>query len=410
MRKLSIWVSVLLLIEATAGSTVALASEFDQICKPVLSNGSSQVAGSGDQQKLQYCQAAAGAQSGATSNSVLWKLWAGVAAVCTTACLSPLVGPVICTGSMLGATVTDAAVTRSFTNALVGIGGVAGATLVGKSSGTGLIKSKGSCIAAATATLQSMTHHRDMSNEQSQVAQNVADARALGGGPGVAASTSAAAPVMASQGDLRTGGSPASPSVSGGSDSQAQLDLAVASGKIPSAVADPQFQKDFKSATGKDLSDFLKQSPSSPASAIQDLLDGTLSPTDSSKLASALDELKQGNAVDPSSGISGPYPVAKVGGIDSSNGEEMDFSKALSGLLGQFKGPDQSKTGQNTLEFKHPAKLTAKLMAGRSPASIEEDRSISIFERVTFRYSSLGERLAAASISTNDIANRPSSR
>ena len=397
MRRLSILASALLLVEITAGISVTLASEFDQVCKPILSNGSSQVSGSGDQQKLQYCQAAASAQSGVTSNSVLWKLWAGVAAVCTTACLSPLVGPVICTASTVGAAVTDAAVTKNFTNALVGIGGVAGAALLGSSSGsTGIIKSKGSCIAAATATFQSLTHHRDMATEQTQVAQSVADASALSGGPGVAISTAVATPVMIPQGALPSAHTPISPPVvsAAGSDMQAQMSLAVASGKIPQAVADPQFQKDFKSATGKDLNDFLKQSPSSPVSAIQDLLGGTLSQGDSSKLASALDEMKQEFAADSPSGISGPYPVAKVSAArDSSSGEEMDFSKALSGLLGQFKGADPSKSGQNTLEFKQPSKVALKF-AGRSPASIEEDRSISIFQRITFRYSSLTDQMA----------------
>src|SRR5262245_36415536 len=129
MRTAFVWALALTLVSANARA--ASGPDFHATCDDVLglSDGIKQA---GDrawtvaQQKLTYCAAAKDSKSAASKNSLLFKVWAGVAGVCTTACVASFFSfggaNMACTGASIGGGVTDAVVTKEFTSGLTSIG------------------------------------------------------------------------------------------------------------------------------------------------------------------------------------------------------------------------------------------------------------------------------------------------
>ncbi len=94
------------------------ADDFNAICKNTLDNNQT------TSQIYTYCQSALASKKAAEASTIAWKVWAAVLGVCAAACVAPLVSgglPYICPAVSVSAFATDIALTKNFSNAMMGI-------------------------------------------------------------------------------------------------------------------------------------------------------------------------------------------------------------------------------------------------------------------------------------------------
>ncbi len=409
--------------------------DVDSVCKGTLSSAPLAGDKSGDPsgtQRLQHCQAAKSAQEGADADNALYKVWAGVAAVCTGACVSSFAGgpagESACTGSAVAGAGTDGVVTKNYASSLQQIGGIglAAATTEltkdtvkegaeegakqGVEQGTKKTKDIGSCMNAATATTQSVSKFKSLEGQKETVKSSLESARsvtstqgtAVADGSGISQSQAATAgggpsadgSLGGPSGGPSDGGSsnPCAGQLSGRSTPASTLQCAIARDpNIPRFVTTPKFAKEFQDRTKTSLGDFLNKNDP-PALAIGQAVRSGLNGAQNAKLASALTDVQQNVSADYStySSHGGDGSQYEGGGGNSglSNGDDdLNLGGLLSGLqdkLNPNQKPNEKSTGVSAVIFANQT---------RSPAAVAEDAKLSIFDRVTYRYYYVGRRI-----------------
>lgn len=366
-------------------------------------------------QKGQYCSAAKTASKASKNDGTLAKIYAGVTAVCTVACaLDYTPEPsrtmdIACGAGGLAAGATDLIMTKNFMSAigLAGSGyslystlkapaGTATTAYVSPETDIPLAgKVKTSCITAGMSAMSTFTHYQSSKNENQTAKNNLASAKAVtdttqsytingSSQPSNASSASSGSSTpqniantshpAAGSGDSCSGVS----SLSGAVQCLANSDAATAK-----RLADPHFAEAFQQASGTSFDEFLKAADgASPSQAISAAMGGALTPSGIEQTQAALAKL-EGEKFDfdtPGSSYAGG-----IGGNRGSAGNE--FASAMKGLMEQFAPKSDAKvpSGVTQTQFN-----TAK----RSLASVSpEDRSVSLFDRVTYRYSSVSPKL-----------------
>ena len=412
---------------ASPAPTLSSGDNLDSICGATLRNpqpspapgAPTTAAQDANTQKLQYCQAAQSAQDGADADSALWKVWAAVGVVCTYACVASFVGgptsQYLCMGASLAGGVTDAVVSKNFTSAMMSIAGVgvgyAANQAMNSSSEAGkkaTEKDVGACLNAAMAALQAFMKYKSMQGQQDAVQSNLASAKAV---QSSAASTQAAAdsayqPGQNGTGDNGTGAnsgtnannglannptgtsSSAKSSCSGGGTSGgAIMQCAVASDKtLPGFITDPKFTQEFQKDSGKSLSSFLGGN-GPPGGLMAQASSNGLDAGNSAKMMAAMDAV--GSSVGSFDYSAGSGYAGGGGGGGSGGGEaEPDMAAMMAGLMDQLnpngKKKEDSNQGLREVIFANQS---------RTPAAVTEDRKLSIFDRITYRYYYVGRRL-----------------
>lgn len=368
-------------------------------------------------QKLQYCQAAQSAQDAANADDILWKVWAGVGVICATECGISLGGinpytsytQFICTGVSVGAGVTDAVMTKNFANALLGVlgggGGLAAnymfngssdsgkdAANAGKDSAKNNKKDFGACLAAVTATVSAVTKGMDEGSQKKSVQSNLQSALSVSSqAPAMGAGAEPQAPGLAAQGGAQSGNLSENPqaqpttaantSVSGtcsGAATSGMLGAAIScatamDSTLPPFVSTPQFPANFQKIAGQPLGNFMGNA-SSPAQGMMGAMAGELSPSQQAQLASAL------SAIQPVDNGEDSYYAGGGGGGGGGDSADNGVGDMMNNFLGQLmpkKPGAASSSGVNAVAFANQH---------RSPASVVEDRALSIFDRVSYRY------------------------
>lgn len=365
------------------------------------------------QQRQQYCDAAKSSKSSANANGIMWKVWAGVATVCTAACAATLMGQPwnqwVCTGTSLAGTGVDAVVTKNLQTAMMGILGAGGSYMINRTMNKGETpkvgadgKTKrpddyGSCFTAATSALQTMQKKQAQSSDEGSVNSNLEMAQQLGnspaaayrtggpevadtaksGGLGMSVKSAGMSPAQATLGNIAS----ACGSGAANGNSKAQVACALAmDGGLPSFVSSPKFASDFQKASGQSLSDFLNSPNDNAKAALAGAMGGSLSNSQNVQLASALNKAEKEIAL--------AHPVAGTtyaggGGGGYGGGKHSDptagFGNLMQGLMGKMNGTEEARHGTNQQNFRQVASL--------SPDAIVEDRRISLFQRITQRYS-----------------------
>ncbi len=360
--------------------------------------------------KFSYCKSAQDAQVTADAESKLWKVWAGVATVCAGACASSITGvgtqTWVCQGANGLAGVIEGGVKKDLAAAMGGLGAAAGGVVLNKALDSGKKdpekspeKSKdwAACAGAAFAAGQSFSKHKTMNDSEASVAANLdsasklkdtqnlgfeksANGLNLGQGAGTG---SIAGGILAV-----TGSSPqalGAPLVSSGSlKSQGVIAGALAADrKLPPWVSDPKFAQEFQKVAKTELSDFMEKAKD-PSSALTSALGGSFSSASVSTVASALKELDAA----PGEDASGRY-AGSGGGAGSGEKATVATDSSLSEMLSGFFGPKAGQMGKK----QSGASEIVFADKTRSPASIFEDRKLSLFDRVRFRYSRVSDRL-----------------
>ena len=421
-------------LENTCGAVIARAQASPSSASQPQATATANPAGSeAYQQKLQYCQAAKSAQESADANSAMWKVWASVSAVCTYACIASFAGgptsEFLCMGASVAGGVTDAVLTRNFVGALMSIGSAGmgymanqamnpAQTAAAEVPKAGMTppatppkKDFGACLGAATAAVQVFTKVSSMNSSEDSVKSNLESARKVTSNTEAVAQqqgpdfTPSAALSSNPNDNTRTGSGNYNAGVSNGSvndssnvtatcasaratnSASGTLQCAVASDRtLPSFVKDPRFPKEFQKNTGQSLSNFLAKNDR-PSSMLSGAMGNGLSATQAAKLASGLSDLERGvGVVEPSNSA-----YSGGGGAASGGGGEEDpmagIQDMMAGLMDQMnpnKKAEDKKTGVSAVVFAN---------RNRSPASVAEDRTLSIFARVSYRYYYVGPKL-----------------
>ena len=410
-------------------SSSSFGADVEAVCGDVL-NGSTGNS-SASTQKLQYCQSAKSAQESVDANSTLWKVWGGVAVVCSSACAASMMGAAItgydqyvCMGATVVGSGTDALVTKNFASALTGIMTAGGSYLInnmnkpaeeaakeGAKEGTKETakqqkpqKDWGSCLSAAVATVQAYSKYSSMKSSESSVESNLQSAQQLAStATGTDATNTSVLPPATSSGG--TAGGTAGASASRATASAAAnnnvadprsctnfkttgsydgfIQCAVANDKtLPSFVGTPQFAKDFQKASGMPVLDFANNSKN-PTRDIAAAMGAKMNSDQSGKLLAALRKVEDHYMMDEA-GVS----YAGGGGRGSHSGGSdpgAEIGEVMGKLMGQFmpgQGEEKSPSGVNTAAFGNG--LDRKLAS--SSVDLSQDRTISLFDRVTYRY------------------------
>lgn len=372
-------------------------------------------------QLKEYCAAAKSEKEAARNNKILTKVWAAVAVVCTAAaasCLTPIgavgVWAAICDGANLAGGITDAVMTQQYASAMMSMMSTGmsymmkedGYTMEAKqadgktpdSPKTKKNENKGCMMAAMNAAQAGIQCF--MKNNAANKADNLADnnlkaAQSLTS----TANNNASGEVLGGTGSMgrpapeagsgvtatANSGDPCSVAQNSG-DASAHISCALSQdSNLPRGIGHPNFPQEFQKLTGKSLGQFLSQD--NPKNAIGGALGGMLNADGNEKLASLLDSMeaksKSFYATDMSGGS---YASAGGGGGDSGGGEAMpDFNSLMSGLMDQVNpGAKEMPPGLSEVDF-------AQLK--RAPAQVVEDKSLSIFTRISFRYFYVGKRV-----------------
>jgi hypothetical protein len=357
--------------------------------------------------RAKYCSAAKDLKRGYAANQATSAVWTAASVTCGVAC-GKAIGALICKGATIGGSAGEGVITKKFTDSLIGEGtkmGTEALTGSGKAAAetsTELTDSGGvntdACIAAGTTALKayskfsdskqnekSLTQLRDQTKDMNTAGQNV----------------SIFSPGDTQNSGVKDGQNTAAASF-GSQETCDEAKIRTALGAIRCAAsADPslpaylkseEFLQDLQKATGKSPDAFFSGFES-PAKSIFD-----------SPVVTGLSEDQQRDLADSLSGMEG-YTERKSAQLASARGTQSDESAPsrpsrisdndtgfdmngmIAGVLGQMGGAADGENG--TPHF------NGDLAAGRAPAAAHinsENRKISIFDRVKWRYGAVTAR------------------
>lgn len=395
-----------------------------------------------DQFHLDYCIAAEMAGSVARrSNYAKW-VWTGVATTCGVACIQGGAASKVCGYAYAGAATLDLVAIRKYekkleeldteftgstTNSLKTAGTLAVSAMAAKMAFFPKAKNAFACAGAAIAGYIASTRFKTGSDAKKIAEDNLLQARKLIAKGPLPLPNDASAPGNArsgSRGGSTTpqGGLVRQTAIAGASVARENSDDSAtdrcskplkaqpgapgaqeiiscarsADSALPpaelltEALGDP-----FRQASGQEFAQFVAANEAqekTPAQALFASLSRNLDGAKASTLASAIKELA--SAAESDGGSSAYASSSGGGGAGAgSDGGSADMSATLAALMGQL-GPnggtqDESHADQETA-FATP-ELRARM--NREPAAVAEDRSLSLFERVTYRYSALSRRI-----------------
>lgn len=411
---LSTWVVLMAIF--ISGSAQA-ASEYDRVCNAAAMKDAAS-------ERASYCDAAKIAKRANGDESKLWKVWTGVAVVCTASCVASFFGPVtgsVCTVSNVAGTVADAALTKQFSSAIMALGQYtlthSASSAVASTAAKGAShRNLSACMSAASAGMQAMSKNKAANSSKDSMLSSLALAgklesgtvpsdlthtphlpstpgrrtgadRPLAGGGGVGSSPVIGEETKPSDNNgseemvCNTGSSSATPGSAGG---LASCAIALDS-NLPEFIKQPEFDAEFEKATGTPFKDFLAQSPGDANNTLASLMSGSMADGAAQKLSEVIQQLDHAL---PDSAIAGAKYASHGGGSASAPKEDAEFKFDLGALFGAEGGP--ALGGNEELNFE-----------GRSPASTSNESSDiwhrgypgTIFEIVTKRLGASRDRV-----------------
>jgi len=406
--------------------------DFDAVCGPILTQAPPTHATELDiyNQKLPICQGAKSAHEAMKDQGLLWKVWTGVSVVCAAACGASFFGmgsEYICIGTNLAAGVTEGVVTENFSSAMSGIMGAGSSFLInsvmsggkGEEAATtdaaaeGAEKAKpkaeskkdiGACLSALMAAGQAVSKHSsaksaeatlDAAMQELNSLVSVNNAAALPGSVSISTGETGQSSTVATQtsatgsGDTAAGVDVPSSSCSGSvsTTGEAVVCAAALDGGLPGFIRDPKFQKEFEKGARESFGEFLGREGQGIGQAISGAMDGVLTAPATTRVEAAVEELAAELAARDIN-VAGTLYGSGGGGrrrAGGGKGGDDDMMSQMAGLMGQLLPGGKKKDGAPDQSVDALARVQ-KAQQGRSPASLAEDRTLSIFDRVTVRY------------------------
>jgi len=414
--------ATLTLVLSTTLMPQAQASEYDTVC------GKSQIAADTSGQKASYCAAAKQSLDAASKDSALTMIYAAVSGTCVTACINEAwipAGAIVCQGGAVGASVAEVVMTKNLSGALGAIVGGMGlmkamdqrkaaqsaastSSSSASSSTTTAQQSKGNkeaCMTAALTGVSAIMHNMSKNSSQRAADDNLKAAKDLAsttpGGPTVAINTPSSGSTATglstpsskstalntgNGGDAGSGNT--GPCAASGSGANALSCAATADPKIAGMISSPDFQKAFQKSSGMSLDKYLTGAGKLSASdAIKAAAGGgSLDSTSMDKLDTALANAEKEMPANFNAEASAAYASGGGHGGSADSGD-ADFNNMMSGLMGKLlpKSEQGKKNGVSEVDFSGAKRNLASVTA--------EDPTVSLFDRVAFRYSHVTPRL-----------------
>jgi len=357
--------------------------------------------------RAKYCSAAKDYKAAYTASLSASAVWGGVTTVCGLACGKAGPGGLTCKIASMGGTVGEGVLTKKFTDALKGEAmqyGKQAVTKDGKSEAatttttaegaTTASESKVNGDACMVAGTSAMKGYEKLSNskqseksigqlrEQTKGMNNAPDSNAVfsaagTNGPGATGDDSLSSSAMTSNTEVC--GDNALNTAKGAIRCAASADPT-----LPAFVQTEEFLKDIQKATGKTAEAFFDEYENPGKSLMEAPGMASLSGEQKSGVAESLSMMDRYSEMKVAGkGVTAPESYKSAGGtVKTSEGEDgFDVNGVIANMLGQMNGEEAEKPavdGVNTLA----------IGANRMPAGIisPEDRTISIFSRVEWRY------------------------
>ena len=395
--------------------TKVSSTDFDPICQAVLaSSADSTSAGATDSQKYQYCQAALASKKASDAANLVWKVWAAVGAVCAAACAASFAGMAVsvyaCPGATLGASAADVVITKNYMSSMMGIMAAGGAIMtrqISPPTDPSAAEAKTqpdlpSCMLSANAAFMAFSNHSRMLSSRTAMITSLEAAQAIASNGTTVTNTQNTTAILGNtnSGSLLTTGSmvnTVSPGVmtssgykssNGGcvGSSTVMTQCAIASDStLPKFAGTPRFAADFKKVSGQNLQDFMTRD-STPKKALVAAMSGPLSTDQSMMLSAAVQKMEQQ--------ISQSVPSATYAGGGHGGGSKQEsgdpaLGDMLSGMMAQFG----AKPGDNPAQ----SGLSNVIFANQNPqklATLAEDQTLSLFDRITYRYYYVSNRMS----------------
>lgn len=363
--------------------------------------------------RAKYCSAAKDYKKAYTASLASSAIWGGVTTVCGLACGKAGPGGMTCKISSMAGTAGEGVLTKKFTDALKGEAMQYGKEVLtkdGKSEATTAATdttavSEGkvngdACMVAGTSALKG---YEKLSNSK-QSEKSIGQLREQTKGMNSATNGSAVFTAAGPKGPNSADDGVTAEAMTGG-DTCGDNALKTAKGAIRCATsADPtlpgfvqteEFLKDIQKATGKTADEFFA-SYESPGQALMEAPGmASLSGEQKSGVAESLSmmdrysELKVAGKVGGTATVASAEKYTKSGGAAKASDAEdgFDVNGVIANMLGQMgeEGEKPAEDGVNTLA----------LGVNRMPAEkiiSPEDRTISIFSRVEWRYRAVTNR------------------
>ena len=151
---------------------------------------------------------------------------------------------------------------------------------------------------------------------------------------------------------------------------------------IPPGVRDASFRSQLQNRLGQDLSGLTSMAASNPTNEVlSQAMSAGQSPKTSAALAGLVSDL--GGRMALNSGV-GSY--AGGGGGRRGGGGAPDHMAGIAGLMDKLLG---GKGGAKEADTHAGVLKVAAAMKARGPAAVSDDRSLGIFDRVSYRYYAL---------------------
>lgn len=362
--------------------------------------------------RAKYCSAAKDYKKGYVASLASSAIWGGVTTVCGLSCGKVGVGAMTCKISSMGGTAGEGVLTKKFTDALKGEGmkyaGDLGkqkesstvATAEGATPPTDTKLDGDACAAAGTSALKS---YEKISNSK-QNEKSIGQLRDQTKGMNAQTNTTN---TLFTGGNLAATGSNddgvATGAVTGISELCTEAALKSARGAIACATsADPtlpgyvkteEFLKDLQKATGKSADDYFAGFESPAKSLFEAPGISGLSSEQQNGVAESLAVIEKYSDMKVAGKFSGSNPEsygAASGSAKPSSDEEggFDVNGAIANALGLINGEGTTENAANE------GVDSLSLGANRKPATVvsPEDRTISIFDRVEWRYHAVSVR------------------
>ncbi len=354
--------------------------------------------------RAKYCTAAKDHKKGYVANISTSAVWTGVATVCGVAC-GKVVGGIVCKVSSMGGTAGEGVLTKKFTDSILGAGSQAAGSILkdGKAVADHGKVNGDACMTAGTSALKA--YEKFSNSKQNKMGLSELREQTKGMNTKLGGENAHfAGDTHITSGDT-DGSNRHAATIRETKEVCDEAALSTALGSIrcaasadpslPAYVKSEEFLRDLQKASGKSPDAFFGGFQN-PGQALADtpIVKG-MSSAQQAGLADSLEAMDRYSArkVAAIAQKSGAKPAGEYrsaggrGAPDFGAEEDLDVNGMLAGMLGQL-GAD----GQPLAEDADAAN-SGGANADRQPATIisPEDRAISIFDRVKWRYGALSK-------------------
>ena len=356
--------------------------------------------------RAKYCSAAKDLREGYNANIATSAVWTGVSVACGAVC-GKAAGSLACKVANMGGSAGESVLTKKFSDSIAGeslkwTGGTSDGADAPTAIASNAKVNADACEVAGKSALKAYGKFSDSKQNDKSLSDLRDQTKELNTPTGQK-------PLIFNAGDTQYSGDTNGPSTFAASTGASEIcgDAAIktalgaircaasADPNLPGYVKSESFVKDLQRATGKSPDEFFAAFESPAKSIFDSPIVNGLSEAQQHGLADSLSAMEGYSdsksakvaATSPGTGSVG-YAAKGAGKISHDDETGFDMNGMIANVLGQMGG---AADGENAA-----ANTTGQIAIAREPAAVSlgaaEDRKLSIFDRVKFRYGAISAR------------------